>query len=236
MSNELFLLAGSSIAIAFIHTVSGPDHYLPFIVLSKARNWSVLKTIIITTLCGLGHVCSSILIGLIGVALGLEFVKIYSLQLLRGNLAAWFIIIFGFTYFIWGIHKAVKNNPHKHIHVHNGGVIHSHNHTHIKEHVHPHITDEFRLTPWILFIIFVFGPCEPLIPLIMYPASKGEVQSVIVVGISFGLITLITMLSVVLLSYYGLSKISVKKSAKYSHALAGFTIFITGFAIIFLGL
>jgi len=25
---------------------------------------------------------------------------------------------------------------------------------------------------WALFLIFVFGPCEPLIPLIMYPAAK----------------------------------------------------------------
>ena len=236
MSNDILILAGSSIAIAFIHTISGPDHYLPFIALSKAGKWNASKTIIITTLCGLGHVSSSILLGLIGVALGFELAKINDLQSIIENLAAWFIIIFGFTYFIWGIYKAINNKPHGHFHFHDTGIIHSHKHKHVAEHTHPHISEKSKKTSWILFIIFIFGPCEPLIPLIMYPASKGDLQLVFVVGIVFCLTTIITMVSIVLLSFYGLSKISLTKSEKYSHAIAGLTILITGGAIIFLGL
>ena len=35
--------------------------------------------------------------------------------------------------------------------------------THHGEHMHPHLVGA-SLTPWALFVIFVFGPCEPLIP------------------------------------------------------------------------
>ena len=36
MNNSLALLSVTAISIGFIHTLLGPDHYLPFIVLSKA--------------------------------------------------------------------------------------------------------------------------------------------------------------------------------------------------------
>ena len=44
MSTEAVVLLGTASTIGFIHTLIGPDHYLPFIVLSKARNWSTKKT------------------------------------------------------------------------------------------------------------------------------------------------------------------------------------------------
>ncbi|GAI12193.1 unnamed protein product, partial [marine sediment metagenome] len=61
--------------------------------------------------------------------------------------------------------------------VHVDGEKHDHIHAHKVEHSHVH--DEKKgtsLTPWILFIIFVFGPCEPLIPLVMYPAKKKRAK------------------------------------------------------------
>ncbi|GAG00740.1 unnamed protein product, partial [marine sediment metagenome] len=44
MSNELIALYITAASIGFIHTVFGPDHYLPFVVMSKARKWSLGKT------------------------------------------------------------------------------------------------------------------------------------------------------------------------------------------------
>ncbi len=58
MLNETAILAGTAASIGFFHTILGPDHYLPFIVLAKSRQWSSLKTAIITLLCGIGHILS----------------------------------------------------------------------------------------------------------------------------------------------------------------------------------
>ena len=56
MTDSITLLSVTAISIGFIHTILGPDHYLPFIVLSQAKKWSLKKTMLITFLCGIGHV------------------------------------------------------------------------------------------------------------------------------------------------------------------------------------
>jgi len=76
MLSEIAILAGTAATIGFVHTILGPDHYLPFIVLSKARQWSSVQTVMITFLCGVGHVLSSVVLGFIGIALGIAVFKL----------------------------------------------------------------------------------------------------------------------------------------------------------------
>ncbi len=236
MSSEVLILGGTAAIIGFIHTVLGPDHYLPFIVLSKARQWSRLKTAIVTLLCGIGHVLSSIALGFIGIALGVAVFKLEAIESFRGEIAAWLLIIFGFTYFVWGVHRAIRSRSHAHSHIHENQTTHSHQHQHVTDHSHIHTPKSTNLTPWVLFTIFVFGPCEPLIPLIMYPAAKHNMMDVVLVASIFGVVTISTMLIIVLTSSYGLSKLRINRLSKYSHALAGLAIFLSGGAIKFLGL
>jgi hypothetical protein len=89
MTVELNALIITAASIGFFHTILGPDHYLPFIMMSWARKWSVLKTSLITLLCGLGHITSSVVLGLIGVAMGLAVKGLEHVESVRGNLAAW---------------------------------------------------------------------------------------------------------------------------------------------------
>lgn len=236
MSNEVLLLAGTAATIGLIHTALGPDHYLPFIVLSKARQWSILKTSIVTFICGLGHVLSSIILGFVGIALGIAVFKLEAIESFRGDIAAWLLIAFGFTYFVWGLHRAIRKKSHRHSHIHKDRETHDHQHSHLGNHTHPHNLKVASLTPWILFTIFIFGPCEPLIPLIMYPAANNNMLSVAIVASVFGVVTIGTMLVIVLTSSYGLSKLPLRRLEKYSHALAGLTILLSGGAIKFLGL
>jgi nickel/cobalt exporter len=160
MTYELSLLLITAISIAFIHTLTGPDHYLPFIVISKAKKWSLSKTAFFTILCGLGHVGSSVVIGFIGIALGIAVEKLELIEGVRGNIISWIFTAFGLMYLVWGIRYSIRNKPHQHIHFHSTGNTHMHEHTHHEEHLHIHENgDKINLTPWILFTIFVFGPC-----------------------------------------------------------------------------
>lgn len=219
------------------YSIFGPDHYLPFIVMSKSGKWSLRKTILITFLCGVGHVLSSVLLGFIGIAFGLTVTRLEAVESCRGNLAAWALIAFGIVYCIWGIRQAVRNKPHQHLHTHSGGVLHEHTHGHKDAHVHAHNENNTRnLTPWVLFTIFVLGPCEPLIPLLMYPAAKSNLYSVLYVGTVFGSVTIATMMSIVLFSRYSMSFVPMAKLERYTHALAGGTILLCGLSIQFLGL
>jgi sulfite exporter TauE/SafE len=235
-TNELIILLTTATSIGFFHTLFGPDHYLPFIVLSKANRWSILKTGVVTFLCGLGHIMSSVILGFIGIGLGISVFKLESIESARAEIAAWLLIIFGFTYFIWGMHKIFLRKPHAHFHQHDDSA-HYHAHNHLEEHSHIHNFDKKQnLTPWILFTIFIFGPCEPLIPILMYPAAKGDMMAVLLVVSVFGLMTITTMMVLVLCFAMGLAKIPLSGLIKYSHALAGLIILLCGGAIKFLGL
>ena len=236
MTQELSILLITAASVAFFHTVLGPDHYLPFIVMSRAGKWSNVKTVWVTIICGIGHVGSSVALGFIGIAFGVAIFHLQSVESFRGNIAGWSLIAFGVAYGAWGVRRAIKNKPHEHVHVHADGTYHSHGHTHHEEHAHPHETPQPSMTPWILFTVFVFGPCEPLIPILMYPAAKGSYWEVAIVTIVFGAITIATMLAIVLTSSFGLSLLPMGKLERYSHALAGFTILACGVAIQFLGL
>lgn len=237
MPTGIWVLAGTAAAIGFIHTVIGPDHYLPFIVMARARRWPLPKTLIISFLCGLGHVLSSVVLGFLGLALGIAVTQLEGVESFRGGLAAWVLIGFGLAYFVWGLRRALRNTPHKHSHVHLSEPEHEHEHAHGTEHCHPHVGEgKANITPWILFTIFVFGPCEPLIPLVMYPAARHNIAGVALVAAAFGMATILTMLVIIALSSWGLSFVRLGRLERYSHALAGAMIFVSGLAVRFLGL
>ena len=236
MTEAISILAGTAALIGFGHTLFGPDHYLPFIVMGRARGWSLSKTMRITFLCGVGHVGGSVLLGLAGAMLGIAVGRLEFFEAWRGNLAAQALIVFGFTYCVWGIHRAIRNKPHSHTHMHENNVVHAHSHTHMHEHAHPHLQDGKTLTPWVLFTIFVLGPCEPLIPLIMYPAAEHSMWGMMLVASVFSIATIGTMMTVVLVSIWGIRFVKIAPLERFSHALAGAAVCLSGLAIQFLGL
>jgi nickel/cobalt transporter (NicO) family protein len=237
MAKDFQLLMGLALSIGFIHTLIGPDHYVPFIALSKAKNWKLSRTLWITFVSGLGHVIGSIVLGFIGIFLSIAVIKLDIVEAFRGNFASWALISFGFLYAVWGIKKAWRNKPHVHTHTHKDGISHTHTHTHEVEHVHVHeATNKKPVTPWIIFILFVFGPCEPLIPILMYPAAKGSILNVAIVSILFGVSTILTMMGMVAVGYFGLKQLSFKVIEKYGEILAGSAIMFSGLAIKVFGL
>ncbi len=93
------------------------------------------------------------------------------------------------------------------------------------------VSGKRNLTPWVLFIIFVFGPCEPLIPILMYPAAAESLWAVFMIAAVFGLVTIATMMGVVLTSTFLIDLLPSRGLDRYSHALAGAAIFLCGLAI-----
>ena len=232
MSSELLILAGTTASIGFLHTLLGPDHYLPFIVMARSGRWSFYKTLWVTILCGTGHVAGSLLLGITGITFGIAVTKLDALESFRGDFAAWALIAFGLLYACWGLRRASRNRPHEHLHVHADGNQHSHSHIHTNRHAHVHGEDGPRkATPWVLFSIFVFGPCEPLIPLLMYPAAKNSLGGLTLVAGIFYAVTLVTMLGIVFISTMGVNLVPLTRMERYAHVLAGGSICLCGLSI-----
>jgi sulfite exporter TauE/SafE len=216
METNLSMLAATAVTIGTLHTLAGPDHYLPFVAMSKSRNWSTLKTVHVVVLCGLGHVLSSVIIGFLGIAAGIAISGIQQVESIRGNIAAWLLFIFGLSYMAWGGYRLLRNKSHDHVHEHNG--------------------EKKKMTFWILFTIFIFGPCEPLIPILMYPAAQHNYGTVAFISLLFAITTITTMVIIVLLMIKGISLVKFNMLEKYQHMLAGGAIALCGAGILFLNL
>jgi nickel/cobalt exporter len=193
----------------------------------------------VTAACGVGHVLGSIVLGLVGIAIGAALHRLEWIEGVRGDLAAWALTAFGLVYMAWGLRRAWRDREHSHEHVHSDGTRHRHTHAHHTrdEHLHVHVqvdTDSVRsLTPWALFIVFILGPCEALIPLLMYPASQHSWWGVSLVVVAFAVTTILTMLAIVYLAVRGLERLPLKAAERYTHALAGAALSVCGLGIVF---
>jgi nickel/cobalt exporter len=261
----LTLLVATAAGVGLVHTLIGPDHYLPFVVLARARGWSARRTAAITLACGGAHVLSSLLLAAIGIALGAGVTRLTGVESLRGELAAWSLVAVGTVYAAWGLHRALRGNRHVHLgppplahaHAHERGAAHSHAHEapHAHEHAHgsgrdhghahgeaprccassPAADGARSLTPWALFLVFVLGPCEPLIPLLMAPAAAGSLAGSAAVALAFGGATLIAMVATVSVGLTGARLLPLGPVERYTHALAGLAILVSGLGVALLG-
>ena len=104
-----------AVGIGFLHTLLGPDHYLPFIVIGRARHWRLGRTLALAMACGLGHVGSSVALGLAGAALGAGLFELEALETRRGDLAGWSLLLFGLGYTAWGVWRAMRQIGRAHV-------------------------------------------------------------------------------------------------------------------------
>ena len=234
--NEMYVLVMSAATLGVIHTLLGPDHYLPFIVLSKARNWTRTRTLWITFISGVGHVSGSVILGLIGIAMGISLSKLETIEANRGNVVGWMLIAFGLLYSAYGIYKYFKRGAHIHFPSFLRPKSIRHRDLHLANGDLQKENDAGRLTPWILFLIFVFGPCEVLIPMLVYPAAEQSGLGIFLVALVFGIATVGTMLLVVYLGYKGFSFLKLKGKEHQIHLFAGLVILLAGVGMQFLGL
>lgn len=231
MQNELEVLIIAAMGISFLHTVAGPDHYLPFIALSKSRGWSFSRTLGWTVVCGCGHIASSIILGLGGAAIGWSLSKLQWIESVRGGVAAWVLLAFGLAYATWGVIRAQKNKRHKHFDMDEKDI-------YVYEHKHGETVlpkERHKVTPWVMFLIFLLGPCEPMIPLLSFPAAQNSLQGMMLLITIYTIFTLATMIGMVLLGYYGFSFFKSDKLERYMHAVGGLAIFVCGAGMVFMG-
>lgn len=242
MTPELLLLCGTAASIGVLHTLLGPDHYLPFVALGKARGWTLARTLRVTLACGVGHIIGSIALGFVGIAAGIQLASLQWVEGLRGDLAAWALLAFGLVYLSWGLPQAWRKRPHTHWHRH-GETLHRHAHDHRGEHSHVHAGADAAdhkpartLSAWAIFIVFVLGPCEPLIPVLMFPAARESVTGVVAVAGIYALATVVTMLCAVAAACWGMQRVQLPGLSSYGQAIAGGVILCCGLGIAVLGL
>jgi hypothetical protein len=184
--------------------------------------------------CGIGHIASSVALGGLGIVFGLAIAQVEAVETGRGPLAAWALVAFGVAYALWGVRHAIRKKKGLEAHVH-GNDVHIHGHG-LLPHGHDHSKVGANTSFWALFIIFVLGPCEPLIPLFALPASQGRWDVAALTAVVFGVATLVSMVGAVLAGYEGLKLVQLGPLERWSHVAAGCVIAAAGLSILYLGL
>src|SRR5262249_21416897 len=160
--------------------------------------------------------------------LGLAVARIEHIEGTRGDWAAWGLVVFGAAYALWGTRKALRRGRDIEPHAH-GSHVHIHSHARGGHHHHegegPDAAREAAIarrmvTFWTLFAVFVLGPCEPLIPLFVLPASRGRWGVAAAAAVIFGVVTVATMASVTLAGLAGLERFSLRGLERWAHAMA----------------
>ncbi len=206
---SLTVLMWSTAMIGVVHALA-PDHWVPFVSIGQAQQWSKTRLVGVTLLSGLGHVGSSIVLGSIGLALGFSLSNLEAAESYRAEVAGSLLIVFGLIYAAWGLKQARA----------------------------PHAAHDSKraVTIWALVAIFVLGPCEPLIPLMFVSAAHGW-HAVVTVSALFAGITLVMMTGQALLGYLGVNLFKfVRINHHYSHVFAGLVIAATGLMVMTLGI
>jgi len=232
MNDSYVILLSTAATLGVVHTALGVDHVVPFVALAHARRWSLAKTVVTTGVCGLGHVLSSVVIASVGLSLGVATGKLALLEATRGSWAAMLLIGFGLGYAAFAFWKNRRQKLGAHL------AQHEHD-AQLTELVVDPALDHRRVIP-ALFIIFVLGPCEALLPLLTASGLTLSLRQSVVVGGVFCAATLFTMLSLVMVGFWGLrlSGRSTRHGLFHAHAhtWAGLSMALSGLAIQVLGI
>jgi len=203
----------STAAIAVVHAIAGPDHYLPFIAIGAARRWSYLRAFFITLVVGIAHVLSSVVIGVIGIGAGITLEHLEFLEGSRGNIAGWLLILAGVLYLLWSL----RRRTHRHLNVEFDGEK----------------ARRRSVLVWTLVAVFILGPCEPLVPL-MFVAVQISWWAVVVSSGLFLILTLVVMEVLVLAGLSGLKLMPAHLTHRAGNVLAALVIIALGATLMLL--
>jgi len=127
---ETLLLVLTAALAAAAHTLI-PDHWLPYVLMSRGKGWSMGKTMRVTSVGAIIHLAATAIVGVLIGFIGVATLKGISdkADLIGGVL----LLLFG-LYFVWKGWKAYKiGGGHSHAHhAHGGG------HSHYDDQSHPH--------------------------------------------------------------------------------------------------
>jgi len=219
--NALMLTAAT---VGALHSL-GPDHWLPFAALARARNWTPLRTARLAFVCGLGHVTVSALLGILAVLLGRESVEAFGTTV-HGS-APLLLIGFGFAYMTWALWRIFRGRLLHHVD-HIEGRPHDHGHGHRHDHGK-------ALSEWGLFVLFCCDPCIALIPMVVAASARGwsAIGAVVVV---YEIATIAAIIVLVHMAHAGARKVRFAWFDRYGDVIAGAAIVCLGTLVTVLGI
>lgn len=217
----LSLLAGG-FAAAFLHAAL-PTHWLPFVLVGRAQNWTLARTLGAAALAGLAHIATTAVLGLAIVLAGLalsawiaDFVPFASAALL---------ILLGTFYLV----RATFRRPVLAGVVGSGAGGGGSDLRLAEVAPTPSVSDAAAL--WGLIAVMAVTPGEVLLPIYLSSASDGALVLVLLT-VAFAAGTILGMVLLTGLARAGASILKLERWARYEGAILGIALIGLGLLVL----
>ena len=225
------LLPVTAAATALFHTLI-PDHWLPFVLIGRARGWSGKTTALVSGFSALIHTLLSIALGLTALRLGQLGARLIGERLERGS--GLLLVVFGAAYALWAWRKGGHFHP-------GGALLHGRNEEERCDghegsagstHLHYHADDA-----WIrsdvgkgaipLALIVGLNPCVLLLPIMMATAEQGA-GAIALVTLAYSVTTIALMVGLSVAGVAGTRRLPVPAVARHMETASGILIALCG--------
>jgi ABC-type nickel/cobalt efflux system permease component RcnA len=223
------LLIATVGAVGVLHTLV-PDHWAPIVVVARQQGWSTARTVRAAAIAALGHVTSTLALGVVVWAAGAALAARYGHAVNIG--AALALIGFGLWIAFQGWRETRERGPghahhaHAHLHRHEDGLEHVHSHEHHDLHatnesaavVHSHGHSVSGRTT--LLLILGSSPMVEGIPAFLAASTYGPALLGIM-AVVFAAATLVTYVATCALGVAALQRTSFGPLETYGEVLSG---------------
>jgi len=219
----VFFAAAS--ATASLHALI-PDHWLPFVLMGRARNWTTGKTLALASASGLVHVFLAVGLGLVTYRLGRDGAEVLARRIgeTLEVLSSLSLAVFGIVYGGYSWYRERRHHPDPDILEASGSPPPgTHHHGHLLE-------NWFSGDPTGLSLVIVIGvsPCALAFPILLASAATLGVSGVLLVATGFGVATMATTLAITLIAFLSSRKIDFPFLARYGDLTSGILIGVVG--------
>jgi len=231
------LLLLTAVSTAIVHTLI-PDHWLPFVLVGRARRWTVRQVAATAGFSAAVHAILSVALGLATLGIGHEAARALGEGLERAS--AVLLVVFGLAYAVWAWRKGGHFHP-------GGGLLHrdedatpcagDEGAAH-PEHLHYHADDA-----WIrggagrgaltLAVIVGLNPCVLLLPIVVAAAPRGATTLALVIA-AYAIVTVTLMVALSVVGVLGRVRIPIPAVARHMETASGLLIAIVGGAFLLL--
>ena len=232
----LATLAVTGFTVAFSHAAI-PTHWLPFVLVARARGWRAGKAMGVALAAGLGHVLLTSLLGLVIAWLGFT---------LGEHFGDWFKRIAGGALILVAVYFAVQQLRGAGLrHHHLPGGHHRPGERCGHEAEASHMEHELRESPLVqpktsdwaaisgLFVMLTLSPCEAFLPVYLAGVEFGWTGFFVLSGI-LAVGTLGGMALFTWLIWYGLERVDLKRFERYEAGLLALVFGALGLMMLFI--
>ncbi len=232
MHSTTYVLLLTAVSTAAFHTLI-PDHWLPFVLIGRARRWSLARTAAVSGVSALVHTMLSVALALAALGVGIESARVLGHRLEEAS--AVLLISFGLVYALWAWRKGGHFHP-------GGSLLHRRGETGAcagaegdgaSEHLHYHADTEMirgGSTRGELFVALIVGlnPCVLVMPILLAAADRGP-GAIGAVSAAYCVTTIALMVGFSLAGVAGTRGIRIPGIARHMEAASGILIALVGF-------